>query len=77
MHWGTGMMGWGGGLFMILVWGVIIVGIVLLVKWLVVTSGKEAGPSGGESPREILARRYAAGEIGKEEFEEKKNDLEQ
>lgn len=30
----------------------------------------------GESAREILDRRYASGEIGREEYEEKKMDLE-
>jgi putative membrane protein len=60
---------------MILFWVVIIVGIALLVKWLASSSGKEAGASAKESPMETLKRRYAAGEIGKEEFEEKKKDL--
>jgi putative membrane protein len=77
MHWGWGrdMTGWGGGLFMIIFWVVIIVGIALLVKWLSASSGKDTGSSAKESPMEILKRRYAAGEIGKEEFEEKKKDL--
>jgi putative membrane protein len=69
------MMGWGGGFFMILFWVVIIVGIAFLVKWLAANSGKGEGTSAKESPMEILKRRYAAGEIGKEEFEEKKRDL--
>jgi putative membrane protein len=71
------MMGWGGGFFMIFFWVAIIVGIVLLVKWIMATSGKGEGVPAKESPMEILKRRYAAGEIGKEEFEEKKKDLEQ
>ena len=62
---------------MILFWVVIIVGITLLVKWLAAASGKGEGTSAKESPIEILKRRYAAGEIGKEEFEEKKKDLSQ
>jgi putative membrane protein len=69
------MMGWGGGFFMVIFWVVIIVGIALLVRWLTASSGKEAGTSARESPMEILKRRYAAGEIGKDEFEEKKKDL--
>lgn len=77
MHWGWGpeMMGWGGGFFMVIFWVVVIVGIVLLVKWLSASSGKDTGSFAKESPMEILKRRYAAGEIGKEEFEEKKKDL--
>jgi putative membrane protein len=69
------MMGWGGGFFMIIIWVLVIVGIVLLVKWLMASAGKGEGASAKESPTEILKRRYAAGEIGKEEFEEKKKDL--
>ena len=77
MHWGWGpeMMGWGGGFFMVIFWVVVIMGIVLLVKWLSASSGKDTGSFDKESPMEILKRRYAAGEIGKEEFEEKKKDL--
>ena len=59
---------------MIVFWVAVIVGIALLVKWMA-SSGKEAGTSAKESPMEMLKRRYAGGEIGKEEFEEKKNDL--
>lgn len=77
MYWGHEMMGWGGGFFMIFIWVVIIVGIAFLVKWLAATSGRGAGTSAKESPMETLKRRYAAGEIGKEEFDEKKRDLEQ
>ena len=77
MYWGHEMMGWGGGFFMIIFWVAIIVGIALLAKWLLAVSGKDAGSAAKESPIEILKRRYAEGEIGKEEFEEKKRDLEQ
>lgn len=62
---------------MIIFWVAAIVSVALLVKWLAASPGKADGPSTGESPIEILKRRYAAGEIGKEEFEEKKKDLEQ
>ena len=76
MYWGHDMMGWGGGFFMVIIWVMIIVGIVLLVKWVVASSGKDQRTSASESPIELLKRRYAAGEIGKEEFEEKKKDIE-
>jgi putative membrane protein len=64
--WGIGMM-----LMMLVFWGLIIVGVVLGIRWLV-TQGK--GPQ-GDSPLDILKRRYARGEINKEEFEAKKRDL--
>lgn len=57
----------------LLLWILAILGIIVLVKWLL---EKEKKPSeGGESALEILKRRYAKGEIDKDEFEQKKRDL--
>lgn len=72
MGWG---MGFGGGLFMILFWIVIIVAVVMLVKWLAGGSSRLDLPR-GKSALDVLKERYARGEIGKEEFEQKKRDLE-
>ena len=66
--WGFGMM-----FMMILFWGLIIVGIVLLIRWLL-GQGRER-ESRSDSALEILRQRYARGEINKEEFEAKKKDL--
>ena len=64
--WGIGMM-----LFMLLFWGLVIVGVVLGIRWLI-SQGKE---SRSDSALEILRQRYARGEINKEEFEARKRDL--
>ncbi len=64
------MMGFG-MLFMVLFWVVLIVGVVFLVRWFLGLSGFTRG----ESALEILKKRYARGEINKEEFEERKRDL--
>jgi putative membrane protein len=62
-------------LFGIVFWILIIVGIVLLVVW-VVQKAMSGGVGGTErSALEILKKRYASGEISKDEFEEKKRDL--
>ncbi len=63
-------MGWFGGIFMVLFWIVVIVGIVFLIRWLA-----QSTRGGAESALEILKRRYAKGEINKKEFEQKKKDL--
>ena len=65
--WGIGMM-----LMMLVFWGVMIVGIVLAIRWLV-TQGRESRVT--DSALDILRQRYARGDISKEEFEAKKKDL--
>lgn len=54
-------------------WILIIVGLILLIKWLV-----DQGRTTGQQPMsamEILKARYAGGEITAEEFEEMKKRL--
>jgi putative membrane protein len=62
-----------GGIFMILWWGLIIAGIVVLVRWLM---GSSRSMPPGKNAREILDERYARGEIEREEYEQRKRDLE-
>jgi putative membrane protein len=57
----------------LLFWILVILGVVVLVKWLIERDKK--GSEGGESALEILKKRYARGEIDKVEFEQKKKDL--
>jgi putative membrane protein len=64
--WGFGMM-----LMMLVFWGLIIVGLVLGIRWLV-GQGRE---SRSDTALDILRQRYARGEIDKEEFEARKRDL--
>ncbi len=78
---GPGMMGgrgwmWGlgmglGGLVMLVFWGALIVGLVLLVR---AVSGH--GPLSRSTPLDILKRRYAAGQVTREKYEEMRRDLE-
>ena len=61
-------MGFGGGIFMLLFWVLIILGIIYLIKVLL-GSSSEAGKS-RETALQILSKRFARGEISKEEFED-------
>lgn len=76
---GPGMMGsfgiMGGlmGVGMVLFWGLVIWGIVALARGGVQTNNGSF--SQGDSALEILKRRYARGEITKQEYEERKKDL--
>ena len=68
---------WGAGglvmmLMMVIFWGVVIVGIVLGIRWLV---SQQRAPAHG-SALAILRERYARGEITRDEFEARRRDLE-
>lgn len=74
---GCDMMGWGhmggwGALMMILFWVVVIGAVALLVRALL--TGRGGQPEGG-SAIDILKKRYARGEISREEFERLKGEI--
>jgi putative membrane protein len=69
--WGAGM-GFG-GIFMILFWVLVLLGVVALAKWLF--SGAAGGGS-GRRPLDILKERYARGDITREQYEQMRRDLE-
>lgn len=79
MHWGDYSWGIGfwmglGWLFIILFWVLVILGIIYLVKLVVgVGAGKKGTDT--ETPLEILKRRYAKGEVTKEQFDQMKEDI--
>ena len=60
-----------GLLFMVLFWVLVISGVVYLVRWLM-GQGVTGRP---DSSLEILKKRYARGEISKQEFEDMRRDL--
>jgi putative membrane protein len=68
------MMGGFGMGFMWIIWVVVIIAIILLAKGYFSPAKKESEPI-GESALNLLKKRYAQGEISREEFEEKKRDL--
>lgn len=71
--WAIGMgFGW---LAMIAFWAAVILGIVLLVRWVVGAAPQETTGPRGEEPLTILRRRYATGEIDQETYERMKREL--
>ena len=77
---GPGMMGWGGWgmgwIFMIIFWGLIIVGLIFLIRWLAgLSRSRPSYDKTQDSALDVLRQRYAKGEINKEEFDQKKRDL--
>jgi len=76
MGWGLSGIGMGiGWLLMLVFWGLIAVAAVLGARWLLAEGRSAQKTEGGESALEILGRRYARGEIDRQEFETKKQDL--
>ena len=82
--WGPGYMGSGymghgfGWVFMILIWILIIVAVAAVVKWIFSSSSSSSHslpPPSRKTALDILQERYAKGEINREEFLERKRDL--
>jgi putative membrane protein len=79
-HWGSG--DWATLALIVIAVIAVIVAIVFLVRHLSRTGGTSstvavppAAASGPESPKDILKRRYAAGEIDRDEYLQKLGDL--
>ena len=73
-NWGHMMgYGYGGGFMWLIV--LVLVGVVIYF-WFQVSKSKGSDGSIIETPLDILKKRYAKGEIDKEEFDRKKKDLE-
>ncbi len=69
-------MAWGGGWWMLLFWGGVIALSIWTLRWLVAGSRRAEGSSQTPSAREIAARRYARGEISRDEYLALVKDLE-
>lgn len=72
-----GNHGWGMGaglVFVVLFWVLAILAIAALVKWLLMAQASRAPPL--RTALDILQERYARGEIGREEYLQKRNDME-
>lgn len=72
---GYGFMGGFGFFVMIVFWGLVIWGIVALIQSVAKNNTQSAGGPQGDTALEIVRKRYARGEITKEEFDQTKKDL--
>jgi|SRR5581483_6663833 len=72
MGWGWGGM-WLGPLFMVVLLALVIVGIAGLVRWLAGSATQGAGRE--RTARDVLDERYARGEIDREEYLRRRDDL--
>jgi putative membrane protein len=75
MYWYTGSSGWGYALMilsMVVFWGLVIAGIVALARWS--GSDRQTPPPQSrpvEDPRQVLAERYARGEIDETDYRQR------
>jgi putative membrane protein len=65
--------GMGGGWFGMGLWWLVIIAVVVWLSWFA-RRGRETSPH-SESALDVLNKRYARGEIGREEYEQKKRDI--
>jgi putative membrane protein len=56
-------------------WMLLWIGVIGLVIWLVVRRTRPRGPSGHDSAKQILAERFARGELSGEEYRERLAEL--
>jgi putative membrane protein len=87
MYWyGHGMDGWGFGLMafsFLLFWALVVVAIVLLVRYFGRSGHRSGsfpppgpyGPPPGNPAEQLLAERFARGEIDEEEYQRRLNTL--
>jgi putative membrane protein len=60
-------MGWGGGLLLILFWGIVIVLAIWVLRWLF-SSSQPRQPDPAPSAEDIAKTRYARGEVSREDY---------
>jgi putative membrane protein len=69
---------YGGGMWMFfhfIFWTMVVIGVILLIVWIVRQTGRRTGGHAEETALDILKKRYARGEITKEEYEKVKKDI--
>jgi putative membrane protein len=71
MYWGDGMGGWGMVLMTVsslLFWGLVIAGLVVVVRQVGRGTQAPMPANHGPSPQQVLADRFARGEIDEDEY---------
>lgn len=70
-------MGWLGMMMTFLFWGLVIVGIVSIVRWVMQSTGSRnhSGASTSSQAMNILKERFASGELTRDEFESMKKEI--
>lgn len=79
MFWyGSGMTGWGYAVMtigLVLFWGAVIFALVALVRYLSRTGHQASAPPEPQTPEQLLALRFARGEIDESEYQRRLSAL--
>jgi putative membrane protein len=68
--------GYGAHMGWMWLWWIVGLGLLVLLVWAVArAAGSPSPPRGEDSPETILKRRYARGEVDREEYERRLTDL--
>ena len=67
--WNGAHMGWMG------LWWIVGLAVLVAIMWAVARAAAPQGRADQESPEAILKRRYARGEVDREEYERRLKDL--
>jgi putative membrane protein len=71
MYWGNGMGGWGMTLMTVnslLFWGLVVAAIIALVRYASRAAQPGAPAIHGPAPQQLLAERFARGDIDEDEY---------
>jgi putative membrane protein len=74
MYWGNGMSGWGYlmmGVSSLLFWALVVAAIVFAARYV----GRTQSPIGSTTPEDVLAQRFARGEIDEDEYRRRLDTL--
>lgn len=78
MYWGNGMSGWGMALMAVsnlLFWGLVITAIVVVVRHFYRAERHDMSTPHGPKPQQLLAERFARGDIDEDEFKRRSDVL--
>jgi putative membrane protein len=74
MMWGWDGMAWGGWIFMTVFW-VLVIGLIVWAVAAVFPRSRAHDADRGETPEDILDRRFASGELDAESYREMREEL--
>ena len=67
--------GYGAHMGWMWLWSIVGLAVLVVLVWAIARAAGSSAPRGDDSPEAILKRRYARGELDREDYERRLNDL--